>query len=48
MKTRNIKVLLIEDNINDVRLINEFLAVESRIHFEVDCADNLLICSPCN
>jgi two-component system, cell cycle response regulator len=42
MDKRNIKVLLIEKDANDARLINEFLSIEPRIDFEVQWAENLL------
>jgi serine phosphatase RsbU (regulator of sigma subunit) len=38
---KTIKVLLIEDNRGDVRLIQEFLAEVSGLHFELESADRL-------
>jgi two-component system, cell cycle response regulator len=38
MNKRNINVLLIEDQVNDARLIKEFLSIEPHINFLVDWA----------
>jgi DNA-binding response OmpR family regulator len=35
------KILLIEDNAGDARLIKEFLAEDKSIHFEIDWVDRL-------
>lgn len=42
MNKRNINVLMIEDQVNDARLLKEFLSIEPHINFIVDWAENIV------